>query len=316
MLHVFQDGVRVTPAALTLGSSVCTDGERGSPGIAVDPTFASTGFIYVYYTHNGNGCFNRLSRFVLPVTNSIDTATELVLIDNIPSPSGYHNGGDVQFGKDGYLYQRRRWFVRLQQRQRVRRRERRRTRSAQPARKILRITADGAIPLTNPFQGLGTARCATTGSTTLGNKCQETFAWGLRNPFRMAFDPNDDDTRFYINDVGQGHLEEIDLGTAGADYGWNIREGHCLADSTNCPPPPAVLTDPISIYDHSGGCSAITGGAFVAAVTVDWLQLTPFAAAGTFTSRVLDAGGPATWGGVVDRDAAGGHERGGERADR
>ena len=264
VLHVFQDGVRVTPAPLTLGSSVCTDGERGLLGIAVDPSFASTGFIYVYYTHNANGCFNRLSRFVLPVTNSIDTASELVLIDNIPSPSGYHNGGDVQFGKDGYLY------VSVGDGLCDYNNDSGCAAANDAARdqhsllgKILRITADGAIPLTNPFQGLGTARCATTGGTTLGNKCQETFAWGLRNPFRMAFDPNDNATRFFINDVGQGHLEEIDLGTAGADYGWNTREGHCLADSTNCPPPPAGTTDPIFDYDHSGGCSAITGGAFV-----------------------------------------------------
>jgi glucose/arabinose dehydrogenase len=55
VLHVVQNGARVTPAPLTLGSGVCTDGERGLLGIAVDPSFASTGFIYVYYTHNANG---------------------------------------------------------------------------------------------------------------------------------------------------------------------------------------------------------------------------------------------------------------------
>ena len=56
----------------------------------------------------------------------------------------------------------------------------------------------------------------------------------------MAFDPNAAGTRFFINDVGQGAWEEIDLGQAGADYGWNVREGHCANGSTtNCGAPPA-----------------------------------------------------------------------------
>ena len=131
--------------------------------------------------------------------------------------------------------------------------------------KILRITSTGGIPPSNPFQGAGTARCNVTGRTTAGNKCQETFAWGLRNPFRFAFDPNAAGTRFFINDVGQGAWEEIDLGIAGADYGWNVREGPCVNGSlTNCGAPPAGMTNPIYSYSHpESGCAAITGGAFV-----------------------------------------------------
>ncbi|MBA2490711.1 MAG: PQQ-dependent sugar dehydrogenase [Gammaproteobacteria bacterium] len=93
--------------------------------------------------------------------------------------------------------------------------------------KILRITRDGGIPPNNPFMGANSARCALTGRTTAGKHCQETFATGLRNPFRMAFDPNAASTRFFINDVGQITWEEINLGQAGADYGWNLREGPC-----------------------------------------------------------------------------------------
>jgi hypothetical protein len=130
--------------------------------------------------------------------------------------------------------------------------------------KILRITTDGAIPPGNPFQGADSARCGATGGTTAGKVCQETFAWGLRNPFRMAFDPDASDTRFFINDVGQSLWEEINLGAAGADYGWNVREGPCANGSTtNCGAPPAGMTNPIYAYDHSAGCSSITGGAFV-----------------------------------------------------
>ena len=86
----------------------------------------------------------------------------------------------------------------------------------------------------------------------------------MRNPFRIAVDPNE--ARFFINDVGEGDWEEIDEGESGADYGWNKREGPCKRGSTtNCDPPPASagLTDPIFAYEHGTGCQSITGGAFV-----------------------------------------------------
>ena len=82
-------------------------------GIAVDPLFAENRFIYVYYTFKKFGVcdqsgpttpVNRISRFVLPDTDLIDPATETVLVDNIPSPNGSHNAGDLGFGPDGYLY--------------------------------------------------------------------------------------------------------------------------------------------------------------------------------------------------------------------
>ena len=130
--------------------------------------------------------------------------------------------------------------------------------------KVLRITRDGDIPPTNPYQGAGTARCNVTGRTTPANKCQETYAWGLRNPFRLATDPNFNGTRMFINDVGELKWEEIDVLAPAADYGWNVREGPCVTDSnTNCGPPPAGMTNPIHSYHHDTGCTTITGGAFV-----------------------------------------------------
>ena len=82
-------------------------------------------------------------------------------------------------------------------------------------------------PGRQPVRGAGTGRCARTGRTAFGKTCQETYAWGLRNPFRFAFDPAATGTRFYINDTGDETWEEIDLGKPGADYGWNVREGPC-----------------------------------------------------------------------------------------
>ena len=90
--------------------------------------------------------------------------------------------------------------------------------------KVLRITRDGAIPSGNPWQAGSDARCNTTGFVASTARCMETFAWGLRNPFRFAFDPNTAG-RFFINDVGQNQWEEIDNGVVGADYEWNVVKG-------------------------------------------------------------------------------------------
>ena len=259
-------GIGIASPVLALDTSVdtCSSIERGMLGVTVDPSFATNHYIYLYYTHASGNCYNRVSRFVLGDNNVVDRSTETVLIDQIPSPSGSHNAGDLHFGPDGYLY------VSVgdggcdydldtgcgeanaaSRDQNV------------LVGKILRITRDGGIPPDNPFQGAGTGRCA-TGGIAVGLKCQETYAWGLRNPFRFAFDPSVSAPRFYINDVGQNTWEEIDLGQAGVDYGWNVREGNCTTGSTtDCGPQPAGMTNPIFAYGHSDGCTSITGGAFI-----------------------------------------------------
>jgi glucose/arabinose dehydrogenase/PKD repeat protein len=210
---------------------------------------------------------NRLSRFQLSPGNVADPASEQVLIDNIPATDAAHNGGDLHFGNDGYLYVSVgdgscNYLVMTEC-----------GRANDAARdqhmllgKILRLTRDGDIPPDNPFLGPNSARCHLDGGTDPGKTCRETFAWGLRNPFRLAFDPNTSGTRFFINDVGQSSWEEIDAGQAGADYGWNVREGPCSAHAADdCGPPPAGMTNPIYAYDHGppNNCASITGGAFV-----------------------------------------------------
>lgn len=276
LLRIYANGALLSSAALNLSTRICTNSERGVLGVAVDPAFASNHFVYLFYTfrkfgvcdtNTANSPVNRVARFTVGNANTVDPATELVLVDNIPSPGGNHNAGDLKFGKDGFLYisvgdggcdylgnsgcqlandAARDEHVLLG--------------------KILRITSTGGIPSGNPFQGAGSVRCNVTGRASPGQRCQETFAWGLRNPFRMAFDPNAAATRFYINDVGQNAWEEIDLGAAGADYGWNIREGRCAAGSTtDCGAPPPGMTNPIYDYGHTSGCASITGGAFVPA---------------------------------------------------
>lgn len=265
-LRIYANGALLGTPALDLAAEVCADSERGLLGVAVDPAFSATGYIYLFYTFNRSGsCVNRVSRFTLSSSNTVSRASELILIDNIHSPAGNHNGGDVQFGRDGYLY------VSVGDGGCDYRGDSGCAGANDAARdrhvllgKILRITRTGGIPPDNPFLGTGTARCSATGSTQPGQICQETFAWGLRNPFRIAFDPNTSATRFFINDVGQNTWEEINEGRAGADYGWNVREGHCANGSTsNCGAPPAGMTNPVFDYNHADGCASITGGAFV-----------------------------------------------------
>lgn len=277
-LRVWNGSLVATPALTIPTASLCSNSERGLLGVAVDPDFGTNRRIYLFYTFKkpGGGCVNRVSRFTFSETsgqeNQIDPASELILLDNMPSTAGNHNGGDVHIGKDGYLYVSigdggcSADFARCAGQNDAARDQH------VLVGKILRITLDGNIPPTNPFQGADSARCHQTGRTTAGNRCQETFAWGLRNPFRFAMDPNAAGVRFFINDVGQGAWEEIDLGQAGADYGWNCREGaHVNSTSGPCNPAPAGMVDPFFEYSHGGsvpgttrsGCGSITGGAFV-----------------------------------------------------
>jgi len=277
-LRVVQNNILLGTAALNFNTAwpqrrICTDFERGLLGIAIDPNFAANNYIYLYYTavvtptavtdcgsgagRNSPNVVNRVSRFTLSGNTAI-TATELILIDNIRSLNGNHNGGDLNFGKDGYLY------VTTGDSGTGGSLARQKTNLAG---KILRVNSDGTPPNTNPFYNeAGARRCGEPGPAHYnGNTtCREIFAFGLRNPFRFAFDPNTsgNTTRFFINDVGQGTWEEIDESLAGADYGWNVREGPC-PNGQNCTPNlPSAYTDPIHWYGRSIG-TVITGGAFM-----------------------------------------------------
>ena len=281
-LRVHEDGAPGTIQALDISGKVCANSERGLLGLAVDPRFGTTGnnYVYLYYTYNKfNVCptgqpsrddnpVNRVSRFAMS-GDTVDRSSEKVLIDNIPSPNGNHNAGDLHFGEEGYLY------VSVGDGA---------CDYAEPTRcqsnndasrdrnillgKVLRITRDGGIPASNPYTGPNSARCGVPSAnarTEPGNDCQETFARGLRNPFRMAFDPDAAGTSFRINDVGGSGWEEIDRGKAGADYAWNVCEGKhdnpFRRGSEDCAASP--YTPPIHDYSHNTGCSSITGGAFV-----------------------------------------------------
>lgn len=249
--------------------NVCggNSGERGLLGFTVDPAFLSNGFVYAYYTHSApalpGGCANRVSRFTLSGA-TIVPSSELVLLDNISSRGGNHNGGNLEIGSDGFLY------VSVGDAGVDPRSDPGTNDAAQDLSlfngKILRITLDGHPAPGNPFTGPTSAPCALAGiSAPRATRCQEIFAWGLRNPYRFAFDRNDGSDRFVINDVGQSTLEEVDLGAKGANYGWPEREGSCargMAPPCAGPDPSKGFTQPLTDYGRGDG-QVITGGAFV-----------------------------------------------------
>lgn len=286
-LRVYEEGTSGTSVALDIMDETCWNSERGLLGLAVDPNFDAQApgddYVYLYYTYkkhadadnpcptaqptNPDNPVNRVSRFTMS-DDTVDPTSEVVLIDNIPSPNGNHNGGDIHFGKDGNLYisvgdggcdyaepQKCQYANDASRDQHV------------LLGKILRINPDGSVPAGNPFTGENSAPCAAEpdGQIVAGQVCREIFARGLRNPFRIAFDPDADGTSFWINDVGGARWEEIDRGKAKADYGWNLCEGRhdnpVRKGSVRCNRAP--FTPPIHEYNHDTGCSSITDGAFV-----------------------------------------------------
>jgi glucose/arabinose dehydrogenase len=252
-------------------SNICTDSERGLLGLTPDPGFSGNGFVYVYYTRTAagapGGCVNRVSRFTL-LGQQVVAGSEVVLIDNISSNAGNHNGGDVDIASDGFLY------VAVGDAGRDPRNDSGSGGGNDAGQdlsllngKILRLTLTGQPAPGNPISGPNTVACGSRGNTssTPSTWCQEIFAYGLRNPYRFAFDRDDGSSTFYINDVGQGTYEEVDRGQIGANYGWPIREGGCpQGDTVPCdaPAPGSGLVDPIAFYGRSDG-TYVTAGAFV-----------------------------------------------------
>jgi len=258
-------GVLLPTPALQL--TVCSQSERGLLGFTHDPAFATNSRVYVFSTRPvgpGGACVNRVSAFTMS-GNTILPGSEQVLIDNISSEGANHNGGDLDIGKDGFLY------VATGDAGTDPRGDSGGGSSNDAARdltilngKILRLDRfTGAPAPGNPLAGAGTVACGSRGVAAASTECQEIFAWGLRNPFRFAFDRDAPTTRFFINDVGQSTREEVNNGLRGADYGWNQREGVCpRGQNPPCAAPPATLTDPITDYSRSVG-TFITAGAFV-----------------------------------------------------
>ena len=217
-LRVVKNGALLATPFVSV--AVDSAGERGLIGVALHPDFATNGFVYIYSTRvTGGASHNRISR----LTASGDVAlagSEVALVD-LPNLSNAtnHNGGGMHFGNDGKLYVGVGENANGAQAQNL----------ALPFGKMLRFNDDGSIPNDNPF------------FATQSGIARSVWAYGLRNPFTFAVDPATG--RIHINDVGEVTWEEIDVGTAGANYGWPGSEG-----------PDAIggaIVAPLFAYKHS-----------------------------------------------------------------
>lgn len=213
---------------------VNSESERGLLGVAFDPDFATNRYVYVYYTRATDPIKNRLSRFTASATNPnlAEEGSEVILLDDIASDAGNHNGGAIHFGSDRKLY------VGIGDG------------GANPTNsqslatlsgKLLRIDPSAypnLIPADNPFVGTPGAR-------------GEIWLLGLRNPFTFAMQSGS--STIFVNDVGQNTWEEVNRAVAGGNYGWPEAEG----TSTN-----PAFQNPVYAYNHNGSGASIAGGAF------------------------------------------------------
>ncbi len=230
-------------AFLTIGE-VDTFFEGGLLGLAFHPDYSSNGYFYVNYTRDGSPLETVIARYEVSAGDSnVADGSSAVEILTLDQPAGNHNGGDLHFGPDGYLYI---GFGDGGS-------------SSSTAQdmgnllgKMLRIdpcdtpvcAVGYTIPPSNPFVGAG-------------NPLDEIWASGFRNPYRWSFDRLSGD--IMIADVGQSSREEVSVepgGSAGGlNYGWNCREGDI--PFTGCA---GTFVEPKMVYDHTGGNISITGG--------------------------------------------------------
>lgn len=230
---------------LDIRDRVRSGGEKGLLSMAFHPKYPTDNRIFVNYTKfNGTlmrgTLYTRISEFKVNLKKAqAQSASERVILE-IKQPYSNHNGGQIAFGKDGYLYigmgdggsggdprghgQNVNTLLGA----------------------MLRIDINKkpyGIPPTNPFAKNRKGK-------------PEIWAYGLRNPWRFSFDRKTG--QLYVADVGQNKYEEVHIVEKGKNYGWNIMEGkHCYKPARNCKT--SGLVRPIAEYDHSQGQS-ITGG--------------------------------------------------------
>ncbi len=223
-------------------------GEEGLLGLAFHPNFESTGWFFVNYTAS-NPRRTVISRFAVREgeENQADPTSELVILE-APQPFGNHNGGQLRFGPDGYLY------IAFGDGGSGGDPQENAQNLSNLLGSIARIDIDNpeanrnyGIPADNPFLG---ALCGPLGCR------DEIYAYGLRNPWRFSFDRDTGD--LWTGDVGQNGFEEINVVVRGGNYGWDIMEAtHCFEPPTGCDT--SGLELPVWEYGRSEGAS-ITGG--------------------------------------------------------
>ena len=242
--------INATPFLDINGRVSNNGGEQGLLGLAFHPDYSTNGFFFVnYINNNGNTVISRFTTNP-PTSSTADPNSELQLMTLI-QPYSNHNGGDLAFGPDGFLY------IAVGDGGAGGDPEDRAQNINSVFGKLLRIDVDNtsngnnyAIPDDNPLNGNP-------------NAVDEIWAYGLRNPWKFSFDSMTNE--LWIADVGQNLIEEINVApytSPALNYGWRCYEGNATYNTTDCPPA-ATLEYPVAQYSHSGNgpfkCS-ITGG--------------------------------------------------------
>jgi glucose/arabinose dehydrogenase len=242
---VIYDGTRVLNRPfLNIRASVSCCGEQGLLSVAFHPDYERNGFFYVYYVNNSGNLV--LARYKVSARPNVARNNSRKILLTVPHPQfGNHNGGKLQFGRDGYLY------LSVGDGGGGGDPNNNAQNLGTLLGKILRIDVNSgkrySIPPDNPFIDTAGAR-------------DEIWSYGLRNPWRISFDRTQG--HLYIADVGQGQWEEVNFqrknSPGGVNYGWRRMEGrHCFNPPNNCNT--GGLQLPVAEYNHAEGCS-VTGG--------------------------------------------------------
>ncbi|MEL7297367.1 MAG: PQQ-dependent sugar dehydrogenase [Pseudomonadota bacterium] len=237
---------------LTDTRNLRTNSEGGLLGMAFHPNYPATPEVFLSYTIQNNNPSMRsvIARWIIDDMARPGAAVREEIIIEIDQDFDNHNGGDIAFGPDGFLY------IGLGDGgsgndPRARAQDNTRLLGAMLRLDVNDTGAGYNIPADNPFAG--NPPCGPGGNA---NDCPEIFAWGLRNPWRWAFDR--DSGALWLADVGQGAREEVNLIERGGNYGWRCREGTLdTGNASDCDG--VALIDPVTEYPRSQG-NSITGG--------------------------------------------------------
>jgi len=257
---------------LNISNRVSIAGEGGLLGLAFHPDYATNRYFFVFYTATGAGFSNRVARFrtLEGNPNAADPASETILFGQYDEEDN-HNGGDIHFGPDGYLYVglgdeggfndnknnaqiiTNDFFsgiLRIDV-------DKRPGNPAPNPHPAIGLATNYAVPADNPFLGATSFYGVPVNPSKVRT---EFFAVGLRNPFRFTFDPVGGD--LLCGDVGQDAWEEVDRITNGGNYGWAYREGFVGGPKFTANPP-SLYANPLLAYAHGTGTNqgfSITGG--------------------------------------------------------
>ena len=233
-VRIVKNGTLLGTSFLDVTALNSYGGERGLLGMAFHPDYANNGWFYVNYTNNSGATV--VARYTVSANPDVANASSAQTIITIPQPYSNHNGGDIRFGPDGYLY------VAMGDGGSGGDPGNRAQNGLTLIGKMLRLDVDNglpySIPPSNPFVGDP-------------NVLDEIWALGLRNPWRFNFDSETGD--MYIADVGQNQWEYVHVEPAGSpgglNYGWRIVEGsHCFIPASGCNT--AGLEMPVYEYQH------------------------------------------------------------------